>query len=54
MGVDGKEDVIFVKLCVHVVGNTCESVSRKMYDCNLYLAISSLHSFMRRELCTPL
>ena len=45
MAVDGEEDVIFVKLCVHV------------HTCNLYQFVLSLcffsESFERDESCTP-
>lgn len=43
MGVDGKEDLIFVKLCVHVDRNT--SVFCKIYDCSFYYVILSLYLF---------
>lgn len=43
MGVDGKEDFVFVKLCVHVDRNT--SVFWKIYDCSFYYVILSLYLF---------
>lgn len=55
MGVDGKEDFVFVKLCVHVDRNT--SVFCKIYDCSFYYVILSLYLFSeffsRDKSCGP-